>query len=253
MSVLLLGSTGYIGSELLPRLGTPWGPYVECWTRRDWDMSTGQPPPEEINDFDAVVNCSGLIDLDRAEMDVDYRTGMLMVNAVAPALLRKAFRGHMVHVSSVYALGPTCFYGRTKQMADDYMEAVPGKTLTGYGGWFYGGSKSGKMELLFSDANKKMVVDDDRMICPTFLPVFCSRLAAAAGQRTCGKIYIHGEDTMTMANFAARILGAWSDRWTAGVYDDKAIRPQRPPTFGDHPGVQFIRLETPRVERPAVI
>lgn len=182
--ILLLGSTGQVGQELLrtlPSLGE-----VITLTRQDLDFSQ----PENIFDSvaeispDIIVNSSAYTAVDKAETDADTAT---MVNAKAPEALAKAAQSmgaKLVHISTDYVFdgtnhtpyketdstNPLGVYGRSKLEGEEAVKQCDRHVILRTA-WVYGSRGHGnfvKTMLRLGKERTELKVVADQIGSPTW-------------------------------------------------------------------------------------
>lgn len=108
----VLGGSGMLGNELQDALDRAGELLVWAPTRSVFNLA--RPDLSALQDFDVVVNCAGLTDVDAAETNEDeYMT----INGYAPNVIGRACRSwgaKFVQVSSDHAAYPVGVYGRSK-------------------------------------------------------------------------------------------------------------------------------------------
>jgi dTDP-4-dehydrorhamnose reductase len=222
--VLVLGASGYVGRNMVRALEHD-GVDVQGWSTADADLS--KEIPFEIGEFETVINCAGLADMDRAEDDPEYRARMFRVNAVLPWEVRLAFNGYLVHVSSPFALFQPEFssYGDSKRLADEGLRGVP-NTLKVYPGWLHGGVGSKQLDAVArQNLHEHLIMDNVKRADPTHVDYFCACVSWLIRRRVTGDVLVYQYSSLTAEQFVKHILRIWGDGWEVGTYEDRAARP----------------------------
>ena len=152
MRWLLTGSAGMLGTDVHELLLAE-GEEVTAVARADLDLTDEVAIRAAVAGHDVVVNCAAWTAVDDAE---EHEDEAFSVNAVAPALLARAARGHgarLVHLSTDYvfdghagspyaetaAMRPASAYGRTKAAGEWAVRAeLPEAHLVLRLAWLYG-------------------------------------------------------------------------------------------------------------------
>lgn len=93
---------------------------------------------KEVKDFDVIINCAALTDVDRCEHDEEYFKRARQVNVFGVEGLRRVFNGRLVHISTSYVFdgkkdfsyvetdipNPIGSYGLTKFMSEQICHRV---------------------------------------------------------------------------------------------------------------------------------
>ncbi len=225
MKVLLLGATGYVGSNMMLAFDRK-EIDVTGWSSKDCDLCYGTIP--DLSQFDFVVNCAGLADMNRAVDDLVYLEKMWAINVTAPARVLSNYWGRFVHISSPFAGWPSlCSYNESKWIADNFVAEYKDNTTIVFPGWLYGGVNSRQIDfILNSNIDKHLIIDNVRLSNPTHIDWFCDAVVwLTLNNSSMYHIIVAEKPAMTAECFAKSILGIWGSQWIAGVYYEAAKRP----------------------------
>ena len=156
MKVCVLGSNGFVGSNLLK--DTDWVGV----TRRELDLTDQHAVEKHFNEhkYDVVIHCAvvGGSRLKKDEGDVIYKNILMFENVV------RVFKGKLIYFSSGAALRgnpPTDPYGLSKWSIDRRIETIP----NAYSLRIWGCYGEGELPTRFSAIcrkNRHVVIDQDR-------------------------------------------------------------------------------------------
>ena len=259
MRVLVIGRTGQIATELLPRLAAA-----------GHDAAALEPPEFDLTDAgqvaaafgrhrpEAVVNCAAYTAVDRAEEERDLA---FAVNATGPRLLGEAAAEAgipVVHYSTDYVFdgskaepyteadppNPVGVYGASKLAGEQALHRAQPRAVTLRTAWVCSphGNNFVKTMLRFGRERPEMRVVADQHGAPTFAADLAAaavallpRLAAApAGDPVFGVTHLTGTPYTTWHGFAEAIFAGAARRGqkapqltaiTTAEYPTKARRP----------------------------
>tara|TARA_Y100000310_G_scaffold199050_2_gene199042 strand:- start:4042 stop:4836 length:795 start_codon:yes stop_codon:yes gene_type:complete len=224
--VLVLGGTGYVGSNLL----------VKCFDETDMEaVAVGREfhVTRKIDEYDVIVNCCGIASLQscgsRNALDDAYRA-----NVAIPLQIRERYDGDFVHMSSAFAVFDPHLsrYGKLKQVADKGLAELEKqghpKTLVVYPGWLYGGLNDAKTLPSFIESNGGLdifkTIDNVKTANPTRMDWFASTVVNMIRHRFTGPHAVYERPVMTAAQLLEH-LGIWGKHWSKGFYEDAVPRP----------------------------
>lgn len=229
MRILLFGSTGQVGREILARAGVH-GASVEAPTRDQVDLSDPGAIAEMIGrtSADLVINAAAHTAVDLAETE---EVKAFALNARAPEAMAKACRERglpLIHVSTDYVFSgdkvgawvetdptdPINVYGRSKLAGEHAIIAEGGCFLIVRTSWVFSphGRNFVKTMLGLADRPELRVVDDQRGR-PTaagdlaeFLLTAGARLLSRRDPALVGIVHFAGEGAVTWRAFAEAIF-----------------------------------------------
>lgn len=153
MKVLLTGSNGQLGRACKVALVTA-GHSVVSVDKPDFDLLDTQAAYNTVISFspEAVIHCAAYTNVDKAETEIDlcYKTNTAGTKALADAC--NILDIPLVFISSDYVydgmqlgcigettpLNPLNVYGRSKQLAEEYIKTTLDKYFIIRTGWLYG-------------------------------------------------------------------------------------------------------------------
>jgi len=237
MRVLVIGRTGQIATELLPRLAAA-GHEAQALEPPEFDLTDATQVAAAFNRFrpEAVVNCAAYTAVDKAE---EQRALAFAVNATGPRLLGEAAARAgipVVHYSTDYvfdgakgtpyaetdAPDPVGAYGASKLAGELLLHLAQPRSVTLLTAWVcspHGGNLV-KTMLRFGKERPEMRVVADQHGAPTFAAdladaavALLPRLAAApAGDPAFGVTHLTGAPYTTWHGFAEAIFAAAARR-----------------------------------------
>jgi dTDP-4-dehydrorhamnose reductase len=237
MRVLVIGRTGQIATELLPRLAAA-GHEAQALEPPEFDLTDATQVAAAFNRFrpEAVVNCAAYTAVDKAE---EQRALAFAVNATGPRLLGEAAARAgipVVHYSTDYvfdgtkdspyaetdAPDPFGAYGASKLAGELLLHLAQPRTVTLRTAWVCSphGGNFVKTMLRFGKERPEMRVVADQHGAPTFAAdladaavALLPRLAAApAGDPVFGVSHLTGAPYTTWHGFAQAIFAAAARR-----------------------------------------
>jgi dTDP-4-dehydrorhamnose reductase len=237
MRVLVIGRTGQIATELLPRLAAA-GHEAQALEPPEFDLTDATQVAAAFNRFrpEAVVNCAAYTAVDKAE---EQRALAFAVNATGPRLLGEAAARAgipVVHYSTDYvfdgtkdspyaetdAPDPVGAYGASKLAGELLLHLAQPRTVTLRTAWVCSphGGNFVKTMLRFGKERPEMRVVADQHGAPTFAAdladaavALLPRLAAApAGDPVFGVSHLTGAPYTTWHGFAQAIFAAAARR-----------------------------------------
>jgi dTDP-4-dehydrorhamnose reductase len=259
MRVLVIGRTGQIATELLPRLAAA-GHETQALEPPEFDMTDTAQVAAAFDRFrpEAVVNCAAYTAVDKAEDDRDLA---FAVNATGPRLLGEAAARTgipVVHYSTDYVFdgskdapyteadepNPVGVYGASKLEGERLLHAAQPRSVTLRTAWVCSphGNNFVKTMLRFGKERPEMRVVADQHGAPTFaadlaeaaVTLLPRLVAAKAGDPVFGVTHLTGTPYTTWHGFAQAIFEGAARRGqpaptltaiTTADYPTKARRP----------------------------
>lgn len=258
MNILITGSEGQLGNELLRCLETKraeMGPIPSLYENANWDAVDREAldisDPSAVatwfseHTYDLVINCAAITNVDGCERDekLAYR-----VNALGPESLARAAAGQnakLVQVSTDYVFpgnlegdrveddetGPISAYGRTKFAGEELALAANPRTFVCRTAWLYGytGKNFVKTMLNLGKKLESVSVVCDQMGNPTSANDLAYAILLVAATDEYGIYHMTNEGTCSWADFAEQIMeksrtNCSVERVTSAQY--KAANPQ---------------------------
>ena len=187
MKVLVTGSNGQLGSELLVRYAERFFDTVYAGDLPDLDITSPESVAALFDEItpDVVINCAAWTAVDAAE---ENERGAYAVNAEGPAVLAvqcARVGARLVHISTDYVFAgdstkpyqendhaePVTAYGRTKLAGEKYVqEILPDNHLIVRTAWLYGinGENFVKTIIRALDQRDVLTVVTDQVGQPTY-------------------------------------------------------------------------------------
>ena len=187
MKVLVTGSNGQLGSELLVRYAERSFDSVFAGDLPDLDITSQESVAAMFTEFapDVVINCAAWTAVDAAE---ENERGAYAVNAEGPAVLAAECAragARLVHISTDYVFSgdatepyqehdhaePVTAYGRTKRAGEAYVqEILPENHVIVRTAWLYGvnGENFVKTIIRALDQRDVLTVVTDQVGQPTY-------------------------------------------------------------------------------------
>lgn len=246
MKTVVLGAGGLLGRHLVEELSRA-GRHVSAAGHGDCDITRDAELSARIAGADLVINCAAFTNVDGAEKDEAgaYRANAIGAENVARAVA--AARGALVHVSTDFVFdgaqpepydefarpNPQSIYARSKWAGEELARAalrelfvVRVQGLYGAGG----GNFSSKLRQLVRDG-KKLKLDGERLVQPTWARTAARQILALAATRHYGTYHVSCKGKTTWADFTARLaqkLGV-TRNWDVVGSDDLGAPARRPP------------------------
>ncbi len=246
MKSVVLGAGGLLGRHLVEEL-TRAGHQVVAAGRSDCDITRDTELSARVAGSDVVINCAAFTNVDGAEKDEAgaYRANAIGAENVARAVA--AARGTLVHVSTDFVFdgaqaepydefarpNPQSVYARSKAAGEELARAalrelfiVRVQGLYGAGG----GNFSSKLLQLVRDG-KKLKLDGERRVQPTWARAAARQIVAIASTRHFGTYHVSCAGETTWAAFTARLadkLGV-ARNWDVVGSDALGAPARRPP------------------------
>lgn len=189
MKILLLGSTGQVGSAIQRLLPPEW--HLTGWSRADVDFSDTAAVRKKLNEHarasggpDAIINAAAYTKVDLAESNPVEATKVNVDLPKALAEAAKAWGCPLIHYSTDYVYpgdgdqpyregdqtGPLSIYGKTKLLGDQAVEASTCDHLIFRTSWVYAATGKNFLLTMLNLAKDKpeLRVVADQIGSPTF-------------------------------------------------------------------------------------
>ena len=253
MRVLVIGSSGQLGTDLIEVLGRNAGLAVLGVDLPDIDITDPQSTELVFGGFDpdVVVNCAAWTAVDAAEENED---AALRVNGLGPRIIAEECRkagALLVQVSTDYvfdgrasvpypedaAPDPQSAYGRTKLAGEVAVrEVLPDSSYVVRTAWLYGRNGANFVRTMARLEREKDTVDvvDDQFGQPTYSRDLAEQLVRLVERRpACGVFHATNSGEVSWYGFAREIftlLGADPDR-VRPVTSEQFVRPAPRPAY----------------------
>lgn len=230
MKVLVLGTSGQVGTELM-RAAWPTGTELVGLARPDVDMARPETVEAAVAQHapDLVVNATAYTAVDKAESD---RDAAFAVNRDGPGRLAAACAARgvpLIHISTDYVfdgtkpapytehdpVAPLGVYGASKEAGEAAVRAVLPQHVILRTSWVYAahGANFVKTMLRFGREREEMRVVADQHGAPTAafdiaaaIVAIAARIAAGDGNVPWGTYHFTGTGETTWHGFAERIF-----------------------------------------------
>lgn len=183
MKILLFGSTGQVGAQLVPLLGQLGDLFAISHAQTDLADSDALLNTLQRHRADLVVNAAAYTFVDKAESE---RQRAFAINADAPGIMAEwalANRARLLHFSSDYVydgagsgfraegegLGPINTYGESKLAGDEAIAASGACAIILRSSWIYSGTGRSFLSAILGRAKSgdALQVVDDQVGTPT--------------------------------------------------------------------------------------
>jgi len=226
MKLLLLGSQGQVGQELLatlPALGT-----VTAWNRQDLDLSQMDQIASKVvaQQPDVIVNAAAYTAVDKAEQEPDLAH---KINGEAPGQLAQAAAAcgaMLIHISTDYVFDgrqnqpyqpdtptqPLGVYGQSKLAGELAVRAACDRHVILRTAWVYGAKGQGnfvKTMLRLGAERDTLKVVYDQVGCPTWsydIAQAIAHLIPDLGPDTFGTYHFTNSGAVSWYDFAIAIF-----------------------------------------------
>lgn len=243
MRFVVLGANGLLGRHLAEELGGA----VVTRSRAECDITRDEQLRDAVGRADVVINCAAFTNVDGAEKDEAgaYRANAIGAENVARTVA--AARKTLVHVSTDFVFdgaqsepydefarpNPQSIYARSKCAGEELARAalrelfiVRVQGLYGAGG----GNFSSKLLQLVREG-KKLKLDGERLVQPTWARTAARQIVALAATQHFGTYHVSCKGRTTWADFTARLaqkIGA-ARNWDVVRSDELGAPARRPP------------------------
>jgi len=254
MKVLVLGSTGMLGSDVLNELTTR-GHAVVAPTSSELDIADPQSVAEitQMDGIDWCVNCAAYTAVDKAESEEQAAAEL---NALGPGYLARAcaMKGiKLLHVSTDFVFdgeasepydelartNPLGVYGRTKLAGEEAVFAAMPTAIIFRTSWLYGpnGKSFPKTMIGAWKAGKELRVVADQIGSPTYTRDLARVIVDALEKDIYpGTYHATGPDAMTWHDFAVLAVEAYRYAYGIGrAVEIAAIKTEDWPTPAHRP------------------
>jgi len=223
MRILVTGSTGQLGSEVLGAFSQS-GHEIIAPVRQELDFLN----PDEVADRvrrlqpDWVINCAAYTQVDRAESEVEQA---FVINRDSVAQLAGAvagYGGNLLQVSTDFVFDgeqsrpyreeddarPLGVYGRSKWEGEQAVRAVLPEAIVLRTAWVYGvhGHNFVKTILRVASEGKPLRVVDDQVGSPTWARDIAGAIRALVQHRARGTYHYTNAGSTSWHGFASAIL-----------------------------------------------
>jgi len=234
MRILIVGSAGQIGSELMRT------PIPACWhragaSRAELDITDERAVAATLAACrpNLVINAAAYTAVDRAESE---RDSAVAVNATGPAILARqcgAIGAALLHYSTDYVfdgtkpapyaeadpVNPLGVYGASKEAGERALRRTLTEHVILRTSWVYGteGGNFVKTMIRLAGQRPELRVVDDQLGCPTAAADIAEATielatAIAAGHARWGTFHYAGSGATTWHGFATAIIGEAAKR-----------------------------------------
>lgn len=229
MRILLFGSTGQVGLEVLARAGSH-GVTIDALSRAEVDLEDEAAIAAAIGrtDADLVINAAAYTAVDQAETD---EAAAFAINGVAPGVMARACRTRylpLFHISTDYVFdgqrpgawvetdetAPANAYGRSKLAGEQAVLAAGGRSLILRTSWVF--SPHGRnfvKTMLGLTTRPELRVVDDQHGRPTaagdiadVLLLAARRLVIDRDESVGGIVHFAGDGPTTWRHFARAVF-----------------------------------------------
>jgi dTDP-4-dehydrorhamnose reductase len=264
MRILVTGSTGQLGSEVLGAFSQS-GHEIIAPVRQELDFLN----PDEVADRvrrlqpDWVINCAAYTQVDRAESEVEQA---FVINRDSAAQLAGAvagYGGNLLHVSTDYVFDgkqsrpyredddarPLGVYGRSKWEGEQAVRAALPEAIILRTARVYGvhGHNFVKIILTLATEGKPLRVVDDQLGSPTWARDIAGVIQALVQHRASGTYHYTNAGSTSWHGFATAILaGATEAGFTLKTDSVKAIPTSGYPTPAGRPA--YSVLDTGKIQ-----
>jgi len=222
MRMLVTGSDGLMGTNILPYLGTEFE--VIASVESQWDITSPEQSEFVIRDSrpHVLLNLAAMTDVDGCE---DSQVAAFLVNGEAPGMLAEicSRQGvHMIQVSTDYvfdgrkgapyteedATNPLSIYGRSKRLGEERVKANLPTAAILRTEWVYGKGGANFITKVVRAARVKGSVEvvDDQTGAPTYARDLGRPIAELARRRRHGIYHVTNSGSCTWYGFAKHIF-----------------------------------------------
>ncbi len=264
MRILVTGSTGQVGSEVL-RAFSHSGHELIAPGRRELDFLSPERVAGQVRRLQAdwVINCAAFTQVDQAESEVEQA---FVVNRDSAAGLAGAvadYGGQLLHVSTDFifdgrqsrpyreadAANPLSVYGRSKWEGEQAIRAALPEATILRTAWVYGvhGRNFVKTILRIAGEGRPLRVIDDQFGSPTWARDIAGAIKALVQHQARGTYHYTDAGSTSWHGFATAILaGATEAGFTLGTTTVEAIPTSGYPTPAARPA--YSVLDTGKIQ-----
>ncbi len=227
MKILVTGSTGQLGTNLircLGRLEHKEKHEIIGATRKELDITDNKEVLEYFknNSFDAVINAAAYTDVDKCETDFD---NAFLVNAIGPrnlAIAAYKYGFKLIHISTDYVFdgknpdgyyefdrpNPISKYAITKFAGEEYVKNHCTQYFIIRTSWLYGkyGKNFVKTMLTLSESREEIKVVNDQKGSPTFSEDLVDFISKIITTEKYGIYHFSNSGSCTWYEFAKEIF-----------------------------------------------
>lgn len=230
LRILLTGSGGLLGSDLMPVLKNL-GHEIRSPRKSEFDLTVrdnlDRIRKEDFGDFDWIVNCAAYTAVDQAESD---RMAAMQVNAVLPGLLglvANDIGARVLHISTDFVFDgsasnpyteesvthPLNVYGTSKLLGEQNLLKENSESVILRTSWLYGpNGKSFPRTMIEADrAGKGLRVVTDQIGNPTYTVELSNQIGKIISTPLPGGIY-HSAGPDAMSWWELAVLSIATDR-----------------------------------------
>ena len=246
MRMLVTGSDGLMGTNILPYLGKAFE-VIPC-VESEWDITSADQSERVIRDAGPhiLLNLAAMTDVDACE---DRQEAAFLVNGEAAGMLAgicSRRNVHMIHVSTDYVFdgrkgapyteedptNPLSVYGKSKRLGEEKVAANLPTAAILRTEWVYGhgGENFITKVVKAARARGKVEVVDDQIGAPTYARDLGRPIAELARQRRQGIYHVTNSGSCTWYQYALHIfsflrMDVLCTPVSAAAYGRKAARP----------------------------
>ena len=223
MKVLITGTQGQLGLELIKQLGEYNGYAVTAADRRALDITDMGAVNDFLNKggYHIVINCAAYTAVDKCESDQEEA---YKVNALGPkhlAIACDALGAKLIHISTDYVfngedsrprreddgVAPGNIYGKSKLLGEEYVKAFCKRYFIIRTAWLYGeGNNFVKTMLTLAKKNTKLQVVGDQFGSPTWTRDLARVVINLMATEYYGIYHGTGEGECSWYDFACKIF-----------------------------------------------
>jgi dTDP-4-dehydrorhamnose reductase len=188
INVVVLGSEGMLGSDLIELFRYEEDIHVRGYSRRECDITSSQDIFDTLGGTEGsithVINCAAYTDVDGCESNPElaHKTNTEAIKNLSEICLKEKI--HFTHISTDYVFEglkkepyleqdeaiPLSIYGKTKLAGEGFVRAMGGKGLVIRTAWLYGKHGKNFIDTVLNklDLAVPVKVIDDLIGCPTY-------------------------------------------------------------------------------------
>lgn len=226
MKIILLGSTGLIGSGLLREFKRI-GHEVLAPAHAECDVTIPHALEGFLKSFSAdfIVNATGYTAVDKAESDSIEKEECFALNTAAPQLIAQtaaAYNVPVVYISTDYvfdgtstvpytedaAAHPLSVYGESKFRGERSVLEASATNVVVRTAWPFGGNGKNFVDTILDKASQgiPLTIVTDQLGSPTFVPEFCASVAKLLESKPHGVYHIVNEGQASWFELATEVF-----------------------------------------------